>query len=258
MTTTDPALICRRNGAVAEIIFNRPHALNAIDEASACGFRDACDALSRDPEVRAVVLKGSGRAFVAGGDLAFLDREPGNVAERLIEPFHAGIERLCALACPVVASVHGVVAGAGLGLVLASDLAIASEGTRFNMAYLRIGASCDGGNSWFLPRTLGLKRAMEFALLDPVIDAGEALRIGLVNKVVPETEREAQTRVMLERVCAAPPLAVTHMKRLLLASFGNGLRQQLDAERDAFGACAGTAEFKQLVKEFFDARASRN
>ena len=152
-----------REGAIARIHFNRPQALNAIDTAVAAGFLRACEDIAADVGVRAVWLSGEGRAFMAGGDLAEMQRDPQPVAQALIAGMHGGLRLLATLDAPVVASVQGAVAGGGLGLTLGCDLVIAAEGTRFSMAYPQIGASCDCSTSWGLPRIVGLRKALELA-----------------------------------------------------------------------------------------------
>jgi 2-(1,2-epoxy-1,2-dihydrophenyl)acetyl-CoA isomerase len=257
MSGSEPALICDRDAHIARITFNRPSALNAIDEEMARLFNEACQSVSRDPTVQVVVLRGAGRGFVAGGDLRLFDRDPASVATRLIDPVHEGIATLCAMSTPVLGSVHGIVAGAGVGLALACDLVVAADNTTFNMAYLKVGASCDAGASWSLPRTVGMKKAMEIALLNPVLDAEEARRIGMVNQVVPLSELSAKTDELAARLATESPVAVGHMKRLIRSSSARDLPDQLAAEREAFRECTGTTEFADAVRAFFDARLSR-
>src|SRR5256885_3482366 len=137
-----------REGSVAFVRFNRPEALNAINRAMARGFLRACQEIAADPDVRAVCIGGGGRAFMAGGDLVEMRSDPAQVSSELIEGMHGGIRLLAGLDAPVVAQVQGAVAGGGLGLVVACDLVVAAEGTRFSVAYPLIGASCDCATSW--------------------------------------------------------------------------------------------------------------
>ena len=246
-----------REGAVARLHFNRPQALNAIDTAVAAAFLRACEDIAADGAVRAVWMSGEGRAFMAGGDLAQMQVDPLPVARRLIEGMHGGLRLLARLDAPVVASVQGAVAGGGLGLTLGCDLVIAAEGTRFNMAYPQIGASCDCSTSWGLPRILGLRKAMELALLNPVIDAAEALQLGLCNRVVPGQELQAETQRIVERLAAGPTRAFGQLKRLMRDSLQNGLDAQLDAEAAGFQASAATADFAEGVGAFLDKRVPR-
>lgn len=256
---TEPStpLLFRMDGCVAHLTFNRPAALNAIDEETARLFLSACTRIAADPQVRVVVLNGSGRSFVAGGDLKSFQRDAASVPRTLIDPMHAGLQLLERSPAPVVASLHGVVAGAGMSLALACDLALAAEGTRFNMAYLNVGASCDLGASWTLPRIVGLRRAMEIALLNPVLDAAEAERLGLVNRVVPADNLQAETDALAARLAAGPPLATGRMKRLFRGSLARDFGSQLDAEREAFGDCVATEDFNEALAAFFEKRVPR-
>ncbi|OWW18278.1 enoyl-CoA hydratase/isomerase family protein [Noviherbaspirillum denitrificans] len=242
---------------IAHIRFNRPSVLNAIDVPTANGFLEACRAVSEDKQVRVVVLSGEGRAFIAGGDLAAMKASPVDTAQALIEAMHGGIALLAAMDAPVLASLHGAVAGGGLGVALAADLAIAAEGTRFNLAYVNIGASSDCSTSWALPRLVGMRKTMEIALLGETFDAAEALRIGLVNRVVPAAALQEETARLARRLADGPPLAQGRLKRLIRDSLGRSLQEQLDAEATGFAACAATADFAEGVAAFFDKRPAR-
>jgi 2-(1,2-epoxy-1,2-dihydrophenyl)acetyl-CoA isomerase len=238
-----------RDGSVAILEFDRPAAMNALDVPTAEAFHAGCRAVAADAGIRAVVVRGSGRGFGAGGDLAAMRADPAQVADRLIENLHGGLLRLAAIDAPVIAALHGAVAGGSLSLALGCDLAIAAEGTRFNLAYGRIGASCDGSSSWHLPRIVGLRKAMEIALLSEAFDAAEAQRLGLVNRVVP-----AEALQLAQRLAAGPTLAYGRMKRLLRASFDRDLAAQLDAEREAFIAGTRTHDFAEGLAAFFERR----
>jgi 2-(1,2-epoxy-1,2-dihydrophenyl)acetyl-CoA isomerase len=253
---TAPLLYWKQDG-IAHLRFNRPAVLNAIDVPTAAAFRDACRAAAQDDAVRAVVISGEGRAFIAGGDLAALQAAPQQAARALLDAMHEGIRLLAAMRAPVLASLHGAVAGGGLGVALACDLAIAAEGTRFNLAYINIGANADCSTSWALPRLVGMRRAMEIALLGDSFDAGEALRLGLVNRVVPAAALEEETGMLARRLADGPPLAIGRMKRLIRSSFERGLDAQLDAEAESFAACAASADFAEGIAAFFDKRAAR-
>lgn len=243
-----------RDGAVALLELNRPAALNALDVPTAHAFHDACTALAADAGVRAVVLRGAGRCFGVGGDLAAMQGDAPAVARQLIEALHASVRLLTAMDAPVIAALHGAVAGGSLSLALACDLAVAAEGASFNLAYARIGASCDVAGSWHLPRLVGLRRAMEIALLSPTLDAAEALRLGLVNRVVPAAALEAETMALARRLADGPTLAYGRLKRLLRQAQDTALADQLDAERDAFLDGTGSADFNEGVAAFLGKR----
>ncbi|WP_295374388.1 enoyl-CoA hydratase-related protein [uncultured Pseudacidovorax sp.] len=251
---TESPVLLRRDGAIATLSFNRPAALNALDLDTAKAFSDVCAAVVNDSSVRAIVVRGEGRAFGAGGDLASLRQSPSETAHALIEGMHASIRLLAAANAPVIASLHGMVAGGSFSLALACDLAIAADDTRFNLAYAKVAANCDVSGSWSLPRLVGLRRAMQIALLSETFDADEALKLGLVNRVVPSRDLIAETQALARRLAEGPTLAYGRMKRLLRQSFENGFAQQLDAERDAFVESAGTRDFSEAMDAFFEKR----
>jgi 2-(1,2-epoxy-1,2-dihydrophenyl)acetyl-CoA isomerase len=258
MTTSIPSaglpVLLEREGAIARIRFNRPDVLNAADRALALAFRDACFAIAADPSVRVVVLSGAGRAFMAGGDIAQFRGDPASVPENLIDPLHEGLLCLSRLQAPVIASLHGPVAGAGLSIALGCDLAIAADSTRFNFAYTKLGTSCDLGGSWHLPRLVGLRRALEIALLCEPLDAAQALRLGLVNRVEPAESLESATQHLARRLAAGAPIAQGQVKHLLRDAWSRDLPAQLDAERCAFAHCAATHDFAEGVAAFLGKR----
>ncbi|MFM9881143.1 MAG: enoyl-CoA hydratase/isomerase family protein [Burkholderiaceae bacterium] len=256
MHDPNPVLLTQEAG-IATLTFNRPAAMNALDVATAVAFAQACQTLTDTPDLRVVVLRGAGRAFGVGGDLSAF-HEPAQdaqtVANALIAHMHEGVKLLAALNAPVLASLHGVVAGGSLSLSLACDLAIAAEGTRFNLAYANVAANCDVSGSWNLPRMVGLRNAMQIALLSDTFDAQEALRLGLVNRVVPADKLEEETAALTQRLAKGPTLAYGRMKKLLRQSFDNDLPTQLDAEREAFVASTQTSDFNEALTAFFAKR----
>jgi len=255
--SADPVLL-RRDGAVTVLQINRPAAYNALDVPTATAFLAACRELAAATDVRAIVLAGVGRSFGVGGDLAAMLEEGGAVvAPKLIDALHAAVQILAEIDAPVLASLQGAVAGGSMSLALAADLAIAAENASFNLAYARIGASSDLSSSWQLPRLVGLRRAMEIALLSDSIDAAEALRLGLVNRVVATELLEEETLALARRLAEGPTLAYGRLKRLLRRSFDSDLAGQLAAEREAFVASTGTADFAEGVAAFFDRRKPR-
>jgi 2-(1,2-epoxy-1,2-dihydrophenyl)acetyl-CoA isomerase len=259
MTTSSPqsTLLLTRDGAIARLRFNRPQALNAVDVPMARAFLAATRTLAADPGVRAVVLSGAGRGFMAGGDLATLRADPMQGAADLIGPLHEGLAVLADMDAPLIAQVHGVAAGAGLSLMLQADFVLAAEGTRFNLAYVNIGTSCDVGASWALPRLVGLRQALEIALLGDTLSAADAQRLGLVNRVLPAAELEAEVEKLAQRLAQGPTRALGQMRRLMRGSFDHSLAQQLDAEAEAFRRCAQTQDFRAGLDAFFAKQPAR-
>ena len=248
--TTPPPLLLERHGAIATLRFNRPDALNAIDVPMATALREAVRAIAQDASVRCVVLCGAGKGFMAGGDLATLRADPVQGAKDLLAPLNEAVALLALLNAPVIAQVHGVAAGAGLALMLQADFVLAAEGTRFNLAYINLGTSCDVGASWALPRLLGLRRALEIAMLGDTYSASEAERLGLVNRVVPAAELDAAVQELAQRLASGPTLAHGHMRRLMRNAFDHDLPAQLAAEAEAFVACAHTADLSEGIAAF--------
>jgi len=185
MSTTNPQpedsiLLVKREGFVATLTFNRPVVLNAIDVPMARALRDASRQCACDRSIRAIVLCGAGNGFMAGGDLATLSADPAQGASDLLDPLNEALTHFANMDAPLIAKVHGVAAGAGMSLMMQADFVVAAEKTRFNLAYINIGASCDVGASWFLPRQVGLRRALEISMLGETMQVrrGAAHRSG--------------------------------------------------------------------------------
>ncbi len=254
----EPVLL-EEQGPVASIRLNRPDVLNALDVAMAEGLHAALQSIAARQEVRVIIIRGEGRAFCAGGDVGSFRTAP-DVAEHvdaIIQPFHRAVTLLSELPKPSVAMLHGAVAGAGLSLALACDFALAADDARFTLAYSRIGASPDGSASWFLPRIVGLRKAKEIALLADLFDAAEAHRLGLVNRIVPADRLEGEIMALAERLATGPTAAYGRIKALVHRSFDAGLKDQLEAERQAFKALTATADFREGVAAFIEKRSAR-
>lgn len=258
-TATDPTapVLLERDGPIATLRFNRPDALNAIDVALADAFLAAVQTLAADLTVRAVVLRGNGRGFMVGGDLATLQAHPVQGAIDILTPLNQALPLLAQMNAPVIAQVHGVAAGAGLSLLLMADYVLVAEGTRFNLAYINLGTSCDVGASWALPRLVGVRKALEIALLGDAFTADEALRLGLVNRVVPAADLDAAAAALAARFASGPTLAYGAMKRLMRDSWDRSLPEQLAAEAAAFVQCADTQDFKAGVDAFHARQSPR-
>lgn len=250
-------LLLARDGAIATLTFNRPGALNALDVPMAQAFLAAVRSLAADASVRAVVMRGAGKAFVAGGDLPTLQADPVQGAANLLGPLNEAVLLLHGMNAPLIAQVHGAAAGGGLSLMLHADFVLAAEGTRFNLAYIKLGTSCDVGASWFLPRIVGLRHALEIALLGETLDAQEALRTGLINRVLPAGELDAAVQALAQRLAQGPTLAYGHMRRLMREGLHHDLGTQLTAEAEAFGLCARSADMPEGVAAFLDKRPPR-
>lgn len=251
-------IVLEMSQGIARLTFNRPDRLNALNVDTAQSFERHIECVVADSSIKALILRGAGRSFLAGGDLSEFcsSDDPGGVARRLIPPFHRGLERLAASPVISIAAAHGAVAGAGLSLVLCSDLAVGADDASFNLAYAKIGASPDGGSSWALPRIVGLHRAMEIALLSDTITAAEAKALGILNRTAPAGALDLAAEDIATRLAVGSREAQGRTKALLRASLGNSLPEQLVSEADNFEACAETPYFRSAVQGFFAKRAS--
>lgn len=256
--TSSPLIRLEQNGALAHLTFDHPQALNAITADLARELRDGLSSLSGQDSVKGLIVSGAGRAFMAGGDLNYLraagpDEAPAR-AEEVIVAFHDAVRILVSLPFPVVAQVHGSVAGAGLSIMLACDYAIAAESTRFAFAYSRIATNPDGGLSWLLPRAIGVSRAMRFAFVDDVIGSTEALGLGLIQMSVPDAELGATADAFTRKLATGPTLAFAETRKLMRGAFDRTLDSQLDAELAGFCRSAGTYDFHEGIAAFFEKR----
>lgn len=254
---SDQPVLLKTDGPIARIAFNRPKVLNALSVEAAAAFLAACKSVAADQGNRVVIIAGEGRAFMAGGDISAFQGPADEVRTRvptIMEPLHVGLEILAGLPQPVIASLQGAVAGAGMSIALSTDLAIAADSAIFTLAYSKLGTSPDGSSSWTLPRLVGLRKAMEIALLSDVYDAPEALRLGLINRIVPADDLAAETDKLARRLADGPTFAFGRTKALLRGSLDNSLHDQLAAEAAGFGACIGTKDFAEGVSAFLAKR----
>lgn len=245
------------DGAIATVTLNRPAQLNALNDAMMFGLRDVLMQVEQDANIRVVVLKGAGKAFMAGGDVAMFHAKKDEVSSLFHElggTFHDSIKALRRMRKPVLASVQGACAGGGLSVMLACDLAIAADTGQFTLAYARIGTSPDGGSTHFLPRIVGSRKALELALLPDTFSSQKALELGLVNWVVPEAALNAETSRIAERLASGPTCAFAHTKALINATFDRTMEVQLEAEVHAFADCASGHDFKEGVTAFVEKR----
>lgn len=246
------------DGGVATLTLDRPAALNALTIPLKVALVEALARVAADDAVRAVILTGSGRAFCAGQDLAERDvPDAPPLDEELRDRYEPIVRAMVGLDRPIIAAVNGVAAGAGASLALACDLRIAAESARFVLAFGRIGLVPDSGATWFLPRIVGSARAAELALLDPTIDAAEALRIGLVSRVVADAELMAAARAVAEGLVGRAPLAVAATKRLLSQAWTTDLDGALAAERAAQGVLGASRDHAEGLAAFREKRPPR-
>lgn len=242
---------------VATVELDRPEAGNAIDPTMVSDLDEATFRAASDPGVRAVLIRGTGRSLSVGGDLVFFARTADDMPRQLrwiVDRYHVALDRLATLDAPVVCAVHGALAGGGLGLAHVADVVVAADDSRFAVGYGAIGLACDGANSWYLPRLVGMRRAQEMFLLDRVLTGPEALAAGLVTEVVPAAELAARARELAVRLAAGPTRAFAGMKRLLRHGQDAGLTDQLAAEAREMVAAGGTEDAREGVTAFVEHR----
>lgn len=234
---TESPVVYERRESVVTLRLNRPETLNAMNEAMMAEFERLLPVIAADAAVRAVVLTGTGRAFSSGGDQKrdrgrqgehkFFD---GDLGGGVVERLHRCILQLQSLPKPVIASVNGIAVGAGCNLALAADLRIAADTARFGEVFSLRGLVPDGGGSYFLPRLVGIGKAMELVMLADIIDAHEALRIGLVNWVKPACELQAETDKLAKRLAQGPTLAYGMAKSAMYQGLEMSLEGVLNLE----------------------------
>jgi len=254
----EESILLKKEGNIATITLNRPERLNALDWPAQWLFGQKLDEVAGDNDIRALIITGAGRAFCAGGDVS---AQKGRIGMKPAER-RAGMKRLLKnplkirkMTIPVIAMVNGVAVGAGCNMALACDIIIASEKARFSQAFVKVGLVQDFGGSYLLSRQVGTKKACELVFTGDIIDAYEALRIGMVNKVVPEEELENVTREMAMKIASRAPLAVSIAKRSIYDGFDNfDLETALEYEMYTQGLCSDTEDHREGATAFLEKR----
>jgi 2-(1,2-epoxy-1,2-dihydrophenyl)acetyl-CoA isomerase len=254
-------LLTKEEGGIYEITLNRPESRNALNAEMKADFLAALDQVAASNTARCVVLKAAGPGFMAGGDVKFFHQKIAHGPDdrrrffrEFVDGIHPFVMKLANLPVPIVAAVHGAVAGFGVSLTMLCDFVVASDDSFFTLAYIHLGTTPDGSSTFFLPRLVGLRRAKEIALLGDRIPANEALALGLVNKVVPPAELEAATATLATRLASGPTRAYARTRALLNSAFDRTLEEQLDQEAINFSECAATEDFVDGVQAFVERR----
>lgn len=251
----------RREGAVATIAFNRPEAMNSLDAATRRALLTALEEVGADPEVRAVVLTGSGRSFSAGHDLlehlAALAPDRDGARQPMEEvwavvpqEYNPLAEAVAGLDKPVIAAVNGVAAGAGASLAFLADLRILSASAGFNLAFAGIALSCDTGSSWSLPRLVGPTRALELLFHPRTISAEESREYGLATEVVPDEEFTAHVSAVAAKLAAGPTLAFAAIRQSVAHAASRSLSESLQFEAQQMARTGASDDHLAAVDAF--------
>lgn len=245
------------DGQIATITLNRPKAMNSYNLEMAEALLAHTEQLSFNQEVRVVLLRGTGPAFMAGGDIEFFARELANMPKgirSIIRTLYNTINNMRQSDLIYIAAVHGAVAGAGMSIMLGCDLVLSEENTVFTTAYNRLGTSPDGGLSYFLPKLVGDKKAMELLLLSERTAATEMHRLGLINALCTNEAFGAELERWLTKLVKTPRTSSNHIKKLVHQSHHNSFETQCEAEAKGFIESVQTNDFAQGVHAFIEKR----
>ena len=249
-----------RRGVGAKLVLNRPERMNAWNDQFAADLLAAVNDAAADPDVRALAVTGAGRAFSSGADLRDRSEDEGlrlDVYRRLTEQYHPVIVGLRTMPKPVLAAVNGPAAGIGLSLALACDLVIAKESAYFLLAFVNIGLVPDGGSSLFVPSRVGFTRAAEMAMLGERVDARTALDWGLINRVWPDEEFDAQADALLHRLANGATRSYAGTKRQLNRWMYEQMPAQLEFEAGIQREMATSGDFVEGIAAFLKKRPPR-
>lgn len=250
-------LLFEMRDAVAYVTLHRPDALNALNNSMAHDLLDVMLVCDHDPAIRAVVLTGTGKAFCAGGDLrsfAAADERIGMHVKEVTTFLHGAISLMARMNAPVIASINGVATGAGMSLACACDIVLAAESARFTMAYTRAGLTPDGSSTYYLPRRVGLGRALELTLTNRTLSAREAEEWGIVSRVVPDGELAAETEKLARELATGPTASFGAAKRLLWTGWNESLETQMARESETIAAATRSADAQEGIRAFLEKR----
>ncbi len=255
----DGTVLVEQADGIATVTLNRPEARNALDLAMRAELEATLGRLDADAALRVLVVRGAGQHFCAGGDVKFMQasRMSATEGQQRVEAMNRAILALARFRTPTIAMVDGYAVGAGCNLALACDLVVASDRARFGEIFGRIGLIPDGGGIYLLPRRVGLAKAKELVFTTEIVEAAEAERIGLVNRVVPAAELQTQTQALARRIAEGPPRAHAMAKSLLDRSLALDLETSLAWEGLAQGMMIESEDHREGLAAFFEKRPPR-
>lgn len=250
-------LLFESKNNIATITLNRPDFYNALNLELSQEFLDAVLSCSEDKSIRVVVITGSGKAFCSGGDVKAFKENLSKISIYLKQQttyLHKAISNICRMPKPVIAAVNGVAAGGGFSLALACDLTIASQSAKFAVAYSHIGATPDLSCTYFLPRLVGNKKALEMLYTNSSMTADEAFNSGIVNRVVPDSKFQEEIKSLATQLAEGPAFALGQTKKLFQLSWGANLESQMENETEMIAQAGLTDDFKEGVTAFLQKR----
>ncbi|HEX6046326.1 MAG TPA: enoyl-CoA hydratase [Pyrinomonadaceae bacterium] len=254
-------ILVSESEGITTVTLNRPDKLNAFIGHMRRDLAEALEHAGSDRAVKVVVITGAGRAFCSGGDVAFMaelmDRGDSDEFARILGAGRRVIAAIRSMTKPVIAAINGPAAGAGLNLALACDLRIAASNATFTQSFVKVGLHPDWGGTYFLPRLVTPNKACELFFLGDSIDAAEALRLNLVNKVVAPEELESATLQLAERLRAAPPIAIAAVKQAIYMSGESSLDEMMRYETESQLRCFQSEDGHEGVRAFFEKRDPR-
>ncbi len=253
-----PVLLEHKHDGIAVLVLNRPDKLNALNSELSTALNEALARIAEDDSIRVVVLTGAGRAFCAGGDLGAIGRgrERNETAE--LEPIlRSGMQAVLKMRLmpqPLIAAVNGAAAGAGMNIALAADVRIAADTATFGENFSRVGLFPDYGGTYFLPQLVGPSVAAEMFYTGEMIDAQTALRLGIVNRVVPAAQMEGEVKTWAQKIAQGPPIAIRAVKKVLFGNQREELVKALDHEVELQMKCFHSEDCSEGIRAFFEKR----
>ncbi|MET0985870.1 MAG: enoyl-CoA hydratase-related protein [Steroidobacteraceae bacterium] len=255
-------VLFEKRAGIARLTLNRPNVKNALTPGMSEDLVAIVAELRADKEVRAFLIAGNGPDFCAGADLKSMaaalspsaeqrGKDVAEMARKMAWPIFLGMNELT---MPIITSVRGHTIGAGVQMVLSSDMTVASQTAKLLLPQVRLGHNVDHGESYFLPRKIGLARTMQMILLGETVSGADAERYGLVNWAVPDSELEAKTEQVLQTIISLSPVAIREMKSLVRHSLDRTIEQQFAAETESLGRCGATEDFIEAIKAFGEKR----
>lgn len=253
-----PVLLEVRHENIATLLLNRPDKLNALNAELSTALNAALERIAQDDSVRVVVLSGAGRAFCSGGDLGAIGRGQQRNETADLEPIlRAGMQmvvKMRTMRQPVIAAINGPAAGAGMNVALAADIRIAADIATFGQNFSRVGLFPDYGGIYLLPELVGPSVAAELFYTGEMIDAPTALRLGIVNRVVPLAQLESEVKALAQKIAQGPPIPIRAVKQALFASHQADLAKALDLEVELQMKCFASEDCREGVRAFLEKR----